>query len=54
MKNVLILDNLSSLVERINLLDPDQKPLWGRMNVNQMICHCSDQIAMTQGKIKIQ
>ncbi len=54
MKTVFNLENLSNVVDRINLLHLDKKPLWGRMNVNQMICHCSDQILMAQGKIKIQ
>lgn len=54
MKNVLRLDDLNYLADRINLLDPDKKPLWGRMNVNQMICHCSDQIVMALGKIEIR
>lgn len=30
-----------SLVGRINRLTVDTKPLWGKMNVDQMLCHCS-------------
>ncbi|MFM8949938.1 MAG: DUF1569 domain-containing protein, partial [Bacteroidota bacterium] len=26
---------------RINLLKVDTKPLWGKMSVDQMLCHCS-------------
>ncbi|HQX56046.1 MAG TPA: DUF1569 domain-containing protein [Pyrinomonadaceae bacterium] len=29
----------SSLIERVNKLTSDETPLWGKMNVNQMISH---------------
>ncbi|MDF2923164.1 MAG: hypothetical protein K0R57_2078 [Paenibacillaceae bacterium] len=32
------------ILERIEQLTPAAVPLWGRMNVNQMICHLSDQL----------
>ena len=30
-----------SVVERINNLTPDSKPLWGKMNPSQMLAHCN-------------
>ena len=29
------------LIERINKLQPTSKPVWGKMNVSQMLAHCS-------------
>lgn len=39
-----ILDALSTrtLLDRLNRLQPETKPVWGRMNANQMICHLND------------
>lgn len=34
------------ILNRINNLSENKKPLWGKMNVNQMVCHCSDQLRM--------
>ncbi len=35
-------EKIESFFSRINNLTPDQKALFGQMNVNQMICHCAD------------
>jgi len=37
---------------RIDNLTSGQKPLFGRMNVNQMICHCTDLFRMAKGTKK--
>ena len=31
-----------TLLGRLNRLQPDTKPVWGKMNANQMICHLND------------
>ncbi|MBK6901308.1 MAG: hypothetical protein IPH04_00455 [Saprospirales bacterium] len=33
-----------SIVERVQRLNPDTKPNWGVMTVNQMLCHLSDNL----------
>ncbi|MBK9767571.1 MAG: DinB family protein [Chloracidobacterium sp.] len=38
----------SSLIERVNKLTSDETPLWGKMNVNQMISH------LVQGGITVR
>lgn len=38
--------------QRINKLTPNTKPLWGKMNVNQMICHLSDVTKVALGHKK--
>lgn len=35
--------------KRIDSLTSDQKPSFGKMNVNQMICHCTDFFRMANG-----
>ena len=42
-------DDLKGFFERIDRLTPDHKPLFGKMNVNQMVCHCADQVRMALG-----
>jgi hypothetical protein len=31
----------ASMLSRINALTPNSKPLWGKMNVGQMLAHCN-------------
>lgn len=38
-----------TIVNRINNLTPESARLWGKMNVNQMICHCTDQFRIMLG-----
>lgn len=40
------------LRKRINALNEDSPPLWGKMNVSQMIRHCEQRDEMALGKIK--
>jgi hypothetical protein len=40
----------NQLVERVRGVSPDAKPRWGKMNVNQMICHCTDQFRTALGE----
>lgn len=42
-------DQIRTLFQRIDNLQIDQKAAWGKMNVNQMICHCADGIRMALG-----
>lgn len=37
---------------RIDKVVPNQKPLFGTMNANQMICHCTDQLRLAIGSIR--
>ena len=49
MKTVCDTDAKAELLERINKLTPEAKALWGKMNVNQMICHLTDQLRDLNG-----
>lgn len=37
------------IINRINNLTPDTPRKWGKMNVHQMICHCTDQLRVMLG-----
>lgn len=41
MKNVFNPEHVEELVNRIEMLSPSTKPLWGKMSVNQMLAHCN-------------
>jgi Protein of unknown function (DUF1569) len=36
--------------ERIQRLDPDAKPKWGRMTARQMVCHLNDSFRVGMGQ----
>ncbi len=48
----MIQEQIISFFERIDNLSSEQKPLFGKMNVQQMVCHCTDQIRLAFGKFK--
>lgn len=54
MKNILNINNINSIVNRINSLSENSRRLWGKMSIQQMICHCTDQIKMAEGKTNIK
>lgn len=39
--NIFAQETSESVIARINLLAPDSQPLWGKMNVTQMLAHCN-------------
>lgn len=42
--------NYESLVQRIQQLKATDKPLWGKMNVAQMLAHCAEIQEVANGK----
>jgi hypothetical protein len=54
MKNILNFSHKNSVIDRINKIDPSDKGLWGKMNVNGMVCHLADQIRMAMGELDTQ
>lgn len=40
-KNIFEPDGANTLISRIEQLTPDSQPGWGKMNVAQMLAHCS-------------
>ena len=41
MKNIFEADVTNEVINRINALTPSSQPKWGKMNVAQMLAHCS-------------
>jgi hypothetical protein len=46
--------NNEVFINRIKLLNEDSKPLWGKMNVSQMLSHCQAPIDLALGNIEIK
>ncbi|HUZ60726.1 MAG TPA: DUF1569 domain-containing protein [Hanamia sp.] len=42
-------EEVRNFFQRIDELTSENKPLFGKMNVNQMICHCTDQLRLAMG-----
>lgn len=42
------------IIERVNKLTPQSEPLWGKMNVAQMLAHCQMPLGVATGKHKLR
>jgi hypothetical protein len=47
-----LIDDREALVGRLRQLSPDAQARWGRMNVNQMLCHCADGLRGALGELE--
>lgn len=54
MKNLFNVVDTNEIIERINKLTPDTKPLWGKMRVEQMLAHSQNPLAMALGDTKFK
>jgi hypothetical protein len=52
LKNILNENDRNSLIDRIKTISEDDKALWGKMTVNEMVCHTTDQLKMAMDEIK--
>jgi len=43
-----------SLLARFDSLRPDQRPLWGKMSVSQMLRHCTLPVLSTMGEFPVK
>ena len=41
MKNIFTREIAGGIIDRIDRLESDTKPLWGKMSVGQMLAHCN-------------
>jgi uncharacterized protein DUF1569 len=51
MKNIFNEADRNEILQRIEKLTPESKPLWGTMNVAQMFAHCASAAKMPTGEI---
>ena len=49
MKNIIDERVKSEVIKRIEKINPTASAKWGKMNVNQMLCHCADQLRLANG-----
>lgn len=47
--NLLDQSTRNGIIARINNLSPGAQAQWGKMNVNGMLCHCTDQLRVSLG-----
>ena len=47
-------EQIQAFFARIEKLDSSFKPKFGKMNVNQMVCHCTDFFRMAMGAKKAE
>lgn len=52
-KDIFNSDCYDTILRRIQDLKKDSQPIFGKMNVNQMLCHCADQLRMAMNFIII-
>lgn len=52
MKNILNEPNKIELLKRIEKVKESNKALWGKMSVNEMLCHLADQVRVSLQLIK--
>ncbi len=53
-KNLFASDAKQFIIERINKLTSESKPLWGKMNVAQMLAHCQMPMGVALGSHKLK
>lgn len=41
----------TALIARVNALQPNATPKWGKMNAPQMLAHCADALRMAYGDV---
>jgi hypothetical protein len=49
MNNIFIESHMEEIIARIDKLTPNSKPRWGKMNIAQMLAHCSAFQDITMG-----
>ena len=52
MKSIFNLEDKNDIINRIDQLHPDSKPMWGKMSVSQMLAHCIVPTKISAGEIQ--
>lgn len=53
MENLFQPETINDAISRIDSLRPDSTRQWGKMNVSQMLAHCSATIDMASGRLNL-
>ena len=51
MRNLFELEAVDEVISRINILQPETQRQWGKMDVAQMMAHCSGALDMASGRL---
>jgi len=51
MRNLFELEAVDEVISRINTLQPETQRQWGKMDVAQMMAHCSGALDMASGRL---
>lgn len=54
MKDIFDKESNQQLVERLEKLTAGSKPLWGKMNVSQMLWHCQKPLDVVTGSLQLK
>jgi hypothetical protein len=52
MRSIFNNDDKNEILNRIDQLHPDSKPMWGKMSVSQMLAHCVVPTKISAGEIQ--
>ena len=52
MKSIFNPDDKNDIINRLDQLHPDSKPMWGKMSVSQMLAHCIVPTKISAGEIQ--
>ena len=52
MGNIFVEVDKDEIINRIDELHPNSKPMWGKMNVSQMLAHCIVPTRVSSGEIE--
>lgn len=53
MRSLLNAKNQQRILDRIERLEPERSPLWGRMTAPRMVAHLCDQMRLTLGGVEV-
>ena len=54
MKSLFDRQHNDEIIERLNLLTPETKGVWGKMNVSQMLAHTQQPLKVAFGELKLK
>ncbi|AWI25011.1 DUF1569 domain-containing protein [Flavobacterium pallidum] len=54
MANIFITEDYKKLLTRLHKISPESQPLWGKMNVSQMLLHCQKPLDVATGKLVLK
>ena len=54
MESLIDVQNKTEIINRINKLTPESKPLWGKMSVSKMMAHCVEAMRSAYGETRLK